>query len=413
MVKELKLLIVDDEPMARRRIRSFNLASQGYSIIGEAENGEQAWRMVVELAPDIVVADIGMPLLNGLDLLKRIHNVPNPPKVILLTCYEDFEKIQQALRYGAFDYLTKLLLSEVEFLACLTKAADEIHKERKQSQKMINQLLLELLLSPDEHSNSMDQLMDSSFVCKQYQLALIRYEPTVSVYYSLLVDCCARSEGPYTSLFMRIESGLWGILFVSSEANSYASFFSWVSGILLLVKDVWSGVEEKPVLVIGQTKYDLLQLPQAYKECRMLLDEADEETEIEKKSEHLLPVPAGTGETIENGTFSPSIRSEIRDALRFIADKYTEEIDLPITAQHVNLSPSWFGTLFRNEVGRSFFDYLQEYRLEKAKILLRQSDYKIYEIASMIGIPNPRYFSRLFVERYTVSPLDYRKKKAE
>ncbi len=399
MVKQLKLLIVDDEPMARRRIRSFNLASQGYVIIGEAENGEQAWGMVVELAPDIVVADIGMPLLNGLDLLKRIHKVPTAPKVILLTCYEDFDKIQQALRYGAFDYMTKLLLSEVEFLACLTKAANEIHKERKQSQKMISQLLLELLLSPDEHSNSMDQLMGSSFVCKQYQLAVIKYEPVASVYYSLLADCCARSEGPYTSLFMHIESGLWGIMFVSSEANSYTSFFSWVSGILLQAKDVLSGVEEKPDLAIGQTRYDLLQLSQAFEECRILLDE------------RLLPDPAGAMRTIDNESFSPSIRSEIREALQFIADKYTEEIDLPITAQHVNLSPSWFGTLFRNEVGRSFFDYLQEYRLEKAKVLLRRSDYKIYEIASMIGIPNPRYFSRLFAEKYAVSPLDYRKKK--
>ena len=102
------------------------------------------------------------------------------------------------------------------------------------------------------------------------------------------------------------------------------------------------------------------------------------------------------------------MRKEIKEALRLIARDYAQ-IELANAARQVNLSPSWFAALFRSETGKSFHDYVQDCRLDRAKSLLRTTDMKVYEVADRVGIPNSRYFSRLFSEYAGATPLDYRK----
>lgn len=101
-------------------------------------------------------------------------------------------------------------------------------------------------------------------------------------------------------------------------------------------------------------------------------------------------------------------RSIIQIALEYIGEHYREDISLQDAAEKVYLSPSYLGTLLRVELKQSFTEYLTRLRIEKAKELLKDPQYKLYEISEHVGYQNPAYFSNIF-KRYTgLSPKDFR-----
>lgn len=103
-----KLLIVDDEKQAREGIKRL-LSWEDYGIIicGEATNGQEALKIMEEQNPDILLLDIQMPVMSGLELAKRIHDSNLDCKFIVLSGYDDFELVRKAMKYGAVDYLLK------------------------------------------------------------------------------------------------------------------------------------------------------------------------------------------------------------------------------------------------------------------------------------------------------------------
>ncbi len=108
----IKLLIVDDEPLVQIGIKSMlNWADYGIEICGAAMNGAVALDMIEEYSPEIVIADIRMPIMNGLELAKTCRDTYGRiPLFIILTSYEEFELARQALAYEVVDYLIKLEL---------------------------------------------------------------------------------------------------------------------------------------------------------------------------------------------------------------------------------------------------------------------------------------------------------------
>jgi two-component system response regulator YesN len=102
------VLIVDDEPWVAYGMKALiDWESLGFAVIGEAHNGIQALQSIAEKKPDVVISDIRMPGLNGIELLENIAHQGLPTKVILVSGYAEFEYAQQAIRLGAFDYLLK------------------------------------------------------------------------------------------------------------------------------------------------------------------------------------------------------------------------------------------------------------------------------------------------------------------
>ena len=108
----IKLLIVDDEPLVQIGIKSMlNWADYGIEICGTAANGQAALSMIEELTPELVITDIKMPIMNGLDLVKCCREQFGPiPVFIVLTSYEEFQLVRTALSYQVADYLVKLEL---------------------------------------------------------------------------------------------------------------------------------------------------------------------------------------------------------------------------------------------------------------------------------------------------------------
>ncbi|KRF41864.1 response regulator [Paenibacillus sp. Soil787] len=102
------VLIVDDEPWVAYGIKALiDWESLGYTVIGEAYNGLTALETILEKKPDVVISDIRMPGLNGIELLEQINQKQLGTNVILASGYAEFEYAQKAVRFGAFDYLLK------------------------------------------------------------------------------------------------------------------------------------------------------------------------------------------------------------------------------------------------------------------------------------------------------------------
>ncbi len=103
-----KVVIVEDEGLVRRGIvQAVDWASVGFEVAGEAENGEQALAVIRRCAPDLVITDIRMPRMDGLEMLRRLRGEGNPVSVIILTAYSDFTYAQSAIKLGVVDFLLK------------------------------------------------------------------------------------------------------------------------------------------------------------------------------------------------------------------------------------------------------------------------------------------------------------------
>ncbi len=102
-----RVLVVDDEPDAVELLQEF-LTAKGYEVLA-ASNGEDALRKVKEDRPHMILLDVRMPKMNGLEVLKQVRQIDHEVGVIMVTAVNEEETGRQALKLGAFDYITKPL----------------------------------------------------------------------------------------------------------------------------------------------------------------------------------------------------------------------------------------------------------------------------------------------------------------
>ncbi|MCC5826463.1 LytTR family DNA-binding domain-containing protein [Alkalimonas sp.] len=128
----MKFLLVDDEPLARARLKRLMLAHNDFVLVGEAEDGEQALQLSAQHQPDLVLLDIEMPNLTGLEVAKALSQQPIPPALVFVTAHP--QHALDALQVAAAGYLVKPVeadaLAEVlQRIGKLTRAQLETQKE--------------------------------------------------------------------------------------------------------------------------------------------------------------------------------------------------------------------------------------------------------------------------------------------
>ena len=128
------IMIVEDEYLVRQGIASLvNYEQFGMQVIAQAENGREAWQKFQENPADILLTDINMPQMNGLELAKLVRDQVPTCHIVFLTGYDDFDYARTAIKLGADDYLLKPF-SKDDVEEMLAKLQTKLNKERKKAQ---------------------------------------------------------------------------------------------------------------------------------------------------------------------------------------------------------------------------------------------------------------------------------------
>ncbi len=190
----IKVMIVDDEILVRLGLRStISWAEHGFAVVDDASNGQQAIAKFGAADPDILITDIRMPGMDGIELIRTLKSRKPWLKTIILTNYDNFEYAKEALQLGADEYLLKTTLDDQTLLPILQKLRDALEQERQQNLKLeelqqqartglsyLKKFLAERLLTgritPDEWAGFRRDL-NLNWDDSLFQLALVKGKP--------------------------------------------------------------------------------------------------------------------------------------------------------------------------------------------------------------------------------------------
>lgn len=532
----LKVLIVDDEEIICNLISSLvDWEKYHMQLLGCVYDGEEAFEEICEKHPDVVITDIRMPGMDGLEMIRGAREANISVYFLILSGYKDFSYAQEAIRLGASAYLLKPV-DEDELLHTLLKiqAEHEVVAEQSKEQEVLSQqledsrqkvwsaFLLDLLEARELEKYGLKDITEEELnrvyaieLKKEfYRVVMLKWdnpygnitEEESKYLTSKCVDyfctCLPEALIWYTA---QTKEGMLVILNGSEEetgtrvveafrkTKSHASAFSegMVSaGIsqmnrqLLSLPELVKQAEKACCLRIfqgcgkmleyqessfkGFKSEELMSLKNA-KELQQCLELMDWERGTEFTRGLFKQIPEGVdpdicyqlhrwilteflqgmsylGAEFENAQgiidimcqeirCSSSIDQIIRGtnhqikgilksckeqsflkenrltniAKEYIRKNYNKDIRLAEVAEQVYLSPTYFSTIFKRETGMNFNEFLTEYRLERAKELLKNLEYHVNEVGAQVGYEDAKYFSKLFRKIVGISPRDFRK----
>ena len=319
---------VDDEPIVLEGIRSkIDWEGSSFTFAGEATDGEIALSMIHELKPDILITDIKMPFMDGLQLAEAIKRTQPWIKIIILSGHDEFDYAKKAISIGIEEYLLKPFTPE-ELLASLKKAALEIDKERKQLSD-ISKLKEELksstaLIKKEFLNNLVHGAADTNTVmqkCAELGISLI------SRYYKVLISRIGSRSGNTQN-----QQEACSLLNSYSEAiNQAVSFFHHSNLLVCIFKGstqaelddnafraaetighiVTKNADCTVLTAIGKTVEHLSQLKISYEDAKQILEIENKDTQNRIISSDDLDEPAGTN--TNSSTASSSTQLDLKE----------------------------------------------------------------------------------------------------
>ncbi len=356
----VKVMIVDDEDITRDGlINGICWSKYDIEIAGGADNGMDAYLKAQELSPDIVVTDIRMSVMDGLELTRNLKEMMPFIRVIIISGYQEFEYAKQAISYGVEDYLIKPL-DEAELINKILKISKEIEEDRKEAYKKNLDYLMLKQNMPFMHKY---QELESKLL-QQFKLAqLPEIENTIDEIYELFA---AEDMQYYKAVCMRQLLNMreildyWGLDSESIEID--------------FIIDNELCRYEKPLEIKDWQKDRVREFINMYR--------------------------------INSSYRFKKVVSEVES---FIEKNYDRDITLKDASSRVFISPQYLSRIFREEKGVTFIEWLNLYRIEKAKAILASNDEKITNVSGLVGYNDYKYFSNVFKKYTGVTPRDYRK----
>ncbi|QHT59181.1 response regulator [Paenibacillus lycopersici] len=439
-----KLLIVDDEKEIREGLASWAWEKVGIEVAGICSHGLEALQFVEERPVDIVITDIRMPFMDGLELMSALNARYPFIRVVILSGYNDFEYAQKALQCGAIDYLLKPLQFQMlqdTFIRAVERLSEEKQAElrisvlRRKAELLARVLRVEFLrrlfqepLSEVELEQGISDgevLLDAS----RYTVAVFRpdrlAEPGATIgdkekkllVFSLdniLTDLWEGKELGYH--WVNAQTGEAFVLSVKPEAEThFAELLPQWRKYRGLFKSSFSGGIGRPV----SSPADIyLSAQSASAALAANLEEgtlapAPSEESASRTvpavlaSKELSAVAAGAdgSQTAE----AEPVSMLLVQAKQYIRDHFNRSLTLKEVADQVHISGSHLFALFKNS-GQTFLSFLTSIRLQRAMELLSGSNLKIYEIVEQVGYSDPAYFTEVFKKYTGKTPHEYRSK---
>lgn len=344
------VIVADDEYMVKRGLtKLIETSGEPFRVVGEAEDGQEALELADRLSPDLIITDIRMPVMDGLELIEAIKQRKGTSEIVILSGYDDFGYAQRALRVGVFDYLLKPVKPQLLF-SLLQRLSDKLGKTRSAATKRSEWL--------QYSRNKAGPLAE--------QIWLLNRETVLALLAGLHADLVADDPEP-VELKERY-SDLLTLLTAELETRSGGTI---------------QAAATKPMMWPDAT--DRIAV-----EAASYADAVMEELRKTRKwgAHHYL-----------------------HKAVEHIQEHYAKPtLDLQEVADLCEMSPSYFSRVFKQEIGVSFIHYLTGIRLDQAKSMLEDSRYKTYEIAQTIGYEDYPHFAKMFKKQVGLSPSEYRKR---
>lgn len=305
-----KVLIVDDEVLIRQGIKHFmNWEQEGFHIVGEASNGQEALDMIGELQPHIVLTDIVMPVMDGEELTRRIKSEYPEIEVIVLSSFGEFNYVRSTFQSGVADYILKPKLDIQHLLTVLKMAAERIpslHGNPSVSEHQPSaDRLIERLLSGYETPYSPDEIK-KAFPHPAFRLvgALIRHEGETlrSKLQELL-----RHEAPKAVLHeLRGDTRVAAYL-VNADRSTLDMLPLWAKGASRKLHD--PADDHAAQILLGEMFHDLATLNEMYRTAFLKL--ADYGFYLPEKpllTQGELPVPGAAPESFQLNRFTEEFK---------------------------------------------------------------------------------------------------------
>lgn len=354
-------ILIDDEVWTRdtlRRLGQWDTCE--IDIIAEASDGEYGLELISRLQPDIIVTDVKMPHMDGIELLDILRERGNKAKVIFVSGYGDYTFLHGAMKLRAMDYLLKPVKSEE-----------------------LNELLMRCVRELDAQSNEkafqkldLYGFMNDDWV-KGYRLML------EAIYESLHSEDAALLHTRFQHLFDFISKQEGTAISKSLEICIYFDLHNVLQRFILESGYSLDNVfgEKSPSFVFSHdcTFKDMLDFVES------LSAEARKSVAKLVKSKN---------------------RIDVQKVRQYIDSNYLNKITLEETASRFYVTKEYLSRVFKMDTGDSFSDYMTGLKMKKARELLLVDRIPIKEIAQMTGYADPSHFYKAFKKYYGMTPGD-------
>ncbi len=511
-----KALVVDDEKYIRNGIRAIiSRAESIFTEIDECANGIEALQKLSENVYHLVITDLIMPQIDGIELVSRIDSMEYKPYTVILSGYDDFKYAQKAIKYGVKAYLLKPV-DRNELLNIVKKAEEEYIRKlntniainnNEKSEFFSNQFKLMLLSDNTTKAEEekllatcgMDFTKDSYRVITVNSCDVYEYEDKLENNISLVANIKDFLKETDTFGYCFLDNENNAVLILNRETDieklldSVAKMFS--SKCTAGVGGVFQGVSEMrcsysqseyalrfkffipdssviyyseiaepennfiiPVRLM-KTLTGMLDTERKDELCKVINQIFDDKAirknnikylkklsdslkaeiieylseYIPHKAEFIKEQEDGFKSIFEFCNINDYVRhvkkfvlninevllqfknvcntdKTIEMAVKYVQENYRNDLTMAEVANHISLNYSYFSILFKEKIGMNFVDYLRMIRIEKAKELLQNSVYKIYEVSEMVGYNNTKHFTTTFRTLTGISPKEYREK---
>lgn len=400
----MKILIVEDDEIVRKNVaEGIPWEKNGHEIVGVAPNGMQAYEMALYTCPDIILSDIEMPVMNGLELVDKLREVMENVRVIFLTAYDKFDYAKEAVRLRVYEYILKDS-GEDEILRIVNRVADEIHVQNGNvhlthagEKILLDNCIFKLLKedTPEEEKEKICRKLDMGFKDWQYQVIVFKADEKkeskrraseINVTEAELKKILTEEMEEAGIRFWALRWYQYQVMLMGMRKDALLN----LSGILERLIMKWEKSLQQYVIVVGVGRICL---------------------EMGKLSAGLDDAVFAVNDDSQGKVRSYKEMNQtkfIRQIRDYIQENYADpELSLNKLSEQVYLTPTYISSLFKRYMNSNFKEYLINLRMREACKLLKSTELKTYEISERVGYPNPQYFSVLFKKYTGETPTGY------
>lgn len=399
-----RVLIADDETFVRNLLKKNLQASElPIKVVAVAEDGQEALEMVREFRPDIVITDIEMPFMNGLELIRALQEQDIKTKNIIISGYDEFDYAKTAISLGVTDYLLKPLMPE-ELLGTFEKIIRELD-----SQNTLKQNLQLLRQQADKYK----------VVSRKAIIKSLLEGNTVSTEELEMLGFTYKPQSWFVTCIIRVNSVVWNF-----EAQEQTEEF-----LKLIRTDYFSDLLHFYGLGLNGDTIALCFQVTDVQEAELLDEVARgmEKLSHSMKQYYDIVLDCSVGRGCRNpsmlkdsyedaccGIVSRNLSANRAESAVRLVQNYVEDhlrdrtLSIERVGEMVHFSVSYLRQIFKEVTGESFNEYLIRKRMERAGQLLRDTSMKIQDISESCGYENQRYFASSFKKFFGCTPTEYK-----